>query len=362
MKRLVYFLLLLLTMATPCAARDGQLWTQVGAEELERAGERYGAQTRLSESASLEDGLTRVAESVSRAVPQLVGEGVKSALRLLAVVLLCALIHSMHDVGSGTGLDAVTAAGSLAIAALAVQDMDAMLGLGQVTVENMHGFGQVLLPVMAACTALSGAPASAAARQVATAVCSNLLLGLIDRVLLPMVYAYVAVGTAYAVLGNPGLKRLMDIFKGVTTWTLTTVLVVFVSYLSAGGAVAGNTDAAALKAAKMTISTVIPVVGRILSDAAQTVLAGAGLLKNTVGVFGMVTVLSLCVVPFVRLGVHYLSYKVSAMLAGTVAQGRLAELISAVGTAFALVLGMTGTSAMLLLVSVVAGVSGVSGA
>ena len=72
---------------------------------------------------------------------------------------------------------------------------------------------------------------------------------------------------------------------------------------------------------------------KALRYAAQTVLAGAGLLKNTVGVFGMVTVLSLCVVPFIRLGVHYVSYKLSAALAGTVADGRLSELISAIGTA-----------------------------
>ena len=215
------------------------------------------------------------------------------------------------------------------------------------------------MPVMAACTALSGAPAGAAVRQVATTLCSNGLMALINKLLMPMVYAYVAVSTAYAVVGNPGLKRLGTLLKGATTWVLTTVLVAFVGYLSASGAVAGNTDAAALKAAKMTISTVVPVVGRILSDAAQTVLAGAGLLKNTVGIFGMVAILSLCVVPFLRLGIHYISYKLSAALAGTVADSRLAELIEAIGTAFALVLGMTGACALVLLISVVAGVAGV---
>lgn len=359
MKRLLCVLLLLLALTPMCAARDTKLWEQVGAQELERAGERYGVQGDLEEYASLEQGLGQVLTSLADHLPQVMGEGVKSALRLLAVVMLCALIQGMQGVGAGDGVSVVTAAGSLAIAALAAQDMGVMLGLGRSTVENMHDFGQVLMPVMAACTALSGAPASAAARQVATALCSNALLALIDRVLVPMVYAYVAVSAAYAVVGNPGLKRLGTLLKGVTTWVLTTVLVAFVSYLSASGAVAGNTDAAALKAVKMTISTVVPVVGRILSDAAQTVLAGAGLLKNTVGVFGMVAVLSLCVVPFLRLGVHYISYKVSAALAGTVADGRLAELIAAIGTAFALVLGMAGACALVLLVSVVTGVAGV---
>ena len=101
----------------------------------------------------------------------------------------------------------------------------------------------------------------------------------------------------------------------------------------------------------------VPVVGGILSDAAETVLAGAGILKSAVGVFGMLAVLSMCLVPFLQLGVHYLAYKLTAALAATVADGRVAGLIDGIGGAFGLILGMTGASALLLLVSMVASVS-----
>ena len=101
----------------------------------------------------------------------------------------------------------------------------------------------------------------------------------------------------------------------------------------------------------------VPVVGGILSDAAETVLAGAGVLKNAVGVFGMLTILSICLVPFLQLGIHYLTYKLTGALAATVADGRVAGLIDQIGSAFGLVLGMTGASALLLLVSMVSAVS-----
>ncbi|MBS5136482.1 MAG: stage III sporulation protein AE, partial [Oscillospiraceae bacterium] len=112
-----------------------------------------------------------------------------------------------------------------------------------------------------------------------------------------------------------------------------------------------------LKAAKLTISGMVPVVGGILSDAAETVLAGAGILRNTVGIFGMLGVLALCVVPFLQLGVHYLVYKLTAALAATVSGGRMSALIDRIGGAFGLVLGMTGASALLLLVSLVSAIT-----
>ena len=43
--------------------------------------------------------------------------------------------------------------------------------------------------------------------------------------------------------------------------------------LAAGMLVAGTADAATIKAAKFTMSSMVPVVGGILSDAAETVLA-----------------------------------------------------------------------------------------
>ena len=59
------------------------------------------------------------------------------------------------------------------------------------------------------------------------------------------------------------------------------LLLAFVGYLTASGAIAGSVDAAAVKTAKLAISRAIPVVGGILADASETVLAGAGGLRGT---------------------------------------------------------------------------------
>ena len=138
---------------------------------------------------------------------------------------------------------------------------------------------------------------------------------------------------------------------------ITALLLAFVGYLTASGAIAGSVDASAVKAAKLAISRAIPVVGGILADASETVLAGAGVLKGSVGVVGMLVVLAICITPFLQLALQYLVYKVSAALCAAVAQPRLSQLINAIGSAFGLVLGMTGAGALVLLVSLVSAIS-----
>jgi stage III sporulation protein AE len=102
------------------------------------------------------------------------------------------------------------------------------------------------------------------------------------------------------------------------------------------------------------------VVGGIIAEASETVLAGAGLLKNTIGVFGMLAILAVCVYPFLQLGIQYLLYKLTAFLAGAVGTPGLCKLIDGLGDAFGLVLGMTGACALLLLVSVLSSVAAVT--
>ena len=58
--------------------------------------------------------------------------------------------------------------------------------------------------------------------------------------------------------------------------------------------------------------------------------------------------------------VQYLLYKLTAFLAGTVTQEPLADLIDALGSAFGLMLGMTGSCALALLISIISSVSVVS--
>ena len=100
-------------------------------------------------------------------------------------------------------------------------------------------------------------------------------------------------------------------------------------------------------------------MGSIISEATGTVLAGAGMLKGAIGIFGMLAVLSICLTPFLQMAVQYLLYKLAAFLAGTITEGPLAGLIDALGTAFGLMLGMTGSCALLLLISITSSVSAV---
>ena len=360
-RMILLFVLVLFAMSGQAYAMSGEevLDAQaeaLGLDELRRAAQEYAPDVNWTQAPDLDEGLKDLLETGSESIGGIVKQALRSCVLLLSVVLLSGIAEGAMTGGSGKGLPTISVASALAVTAVAVTDANALIGMGGKVIEKMEVFSKVLLPTMAAVTAASGSPASAAAKQLATMLFSDVLMSLINRFLLPLVYAYIVVSTGYAALGNDGLKRIAGTIKWVVTSVLTAVLIAFVGYLSVSGVIAGTTDAIALKATKFTVSSVVPVVGGIISDAAETVLVGAGVLKNSVGVFGMLVVLGMCVVPFLQLGVHYLTYKIVAALSATAANSKVAGLIDSISGAFGLVLGMTGACTLLLLVSLVSAV------
>lgn len=285
----------------------------------------------------------------------------RSGLLLLSVALLCALCDTGRETLAPAGLDPVRLAGTVAVTAIAVTDVNALMGLGRETLAHLDDFSRILLPVVTAVSAASGTPGAAVARQGAALLFLNLLITLSRRLILPLVYAYVCASAARTAIDNNGLARVASLLKWVAGGSLSALLTGFVFYLSVTASVAGSADALAQKTAKTMLSGMIPVVGGILSDAAETVAAGAGALKGTVGVVGLLAVLALCLGPFFQLGCHYLVYKLCAALTDTVCAGPVTGLIDAIVGAFALLMGMVGSAGVILYVALLVSMKAVGG-
>ena len=136
------------------------------------------------------------------------------------------------------------------------------------------------------------------------------------------------------------------------------LLYFFTGYMGIKGVVIVTTDAAALKATKLAISGMVPVVGGILSDTSEAVLVGAGVVKNAIGVYGLLSVLAVWISPFLRIGTHYILLKGVCGLGSVFSVKQTGSLIKDFSGVMGLLLAMTGMVCLFLLVSVVSFMKG----
>lgn len=282
-------------------------------------------------------------------------DAVRISLSLTASVMLISLLESC----TGGAKRSTELAGAIAVASVLLGSTNSMLGLASRTVKEISEYGKLLFPVMTAAMAAQGGVTSSAALYAGTAAFDMILTSLIAELFLPLVYLFLVMAAAHSALGEDLLKRFRDMLKGFVSWCLKMLLTIYTTYMSITGVVSGTTDAATLKAARVTISSFVPVVGGILSDASEAVLVSAGVMKNAAGIYGIVALLAIFLEPFMRIGIHYLILKATAAVCSVFGARGMNELIDSFAAAMGLLLGMTGAVCLMMLISVVCFLKGV---
>ncbi|MBE6984009.1 MAG: hypothetical protein E7434_00070 [Ruminococcaceae bacterium] len=279
-------------------------------------------------------------------------DSLKSALRLCAVLLslltLCAITQMS---GAVQAANAIILAGSLGITVAMMGDFQSMVQLAKQTVEDMADYSACYLPIMASSTMASGGITSSTVLYSGTVLFSQLLMRLISKLLIPGVYFYIAVATAESALGSQMLSEIREFIGWLISKTLRIVMYIFIAYMTITGVISGTSDATTVKATKAAVSGMIPVVGSIVSDASESLIASASMLKSSVGVFGMLAVMGICIVPFLRVGIQYLMLKVTSAVSGTVGLEPHVKLLKHFSQAMGYLLGMCGAYVLMLLIS-----------
>ncbi len=280
-------------------------------------------------------------------------ESYRSALKLCAVLLAVATLCAVASTSQHHLADASTIAGALGLTVAVLSTFSAMIGLATQTVRDITDYSACFLPVMASATMMSGGVTSGSSLYAGTVLFSQLLMQLISKLLVPAVTVYLLLAMAEAALSNQMLSELRELVGWLISKSLRILMYIFIAYISLTGVLSGSSDAATLKATKAAISGMIPVVGNIVSDASESLIASATMLKSAVGMFGMLAVLGICLAPFLTVGTHYLMLKVTAAVSGTVGLKPHVKLLKSFSAAMGYLLAMCGVCALLLLISTV---------
>ncbi len=316
------------------------------------AGQKYMPQ----DTESFGEGLWYIVKTAMGQLQPSIVQAASVCLSVLAVIILISMLQSF----SGNTKHVTELVGALMIGALFIVPTNTLISKGTETISLLSEYGKLLLPVMTAALAAQGGVTSSAALYTGTALFCSLLTSFIAHLLIPMLYIFLCLSVANSAIGEDILKRMRNFVKWLMTWSLKILLYLFTGYLAITGVVSGTADASAVKAAKLAISGVVPVVGNIISDASETILVSAGIMKNAAGVYGLLAMTAVWIGPFLQIGVQYLLTKTTSAICSVFGAKQISSLVEDFAGAMGMVLAMTGTVCLLLLVSTVCFMKGVS--
>ena len=331
----------------------------VSAEDsvLEEQKEAYGLNevadfAQIDRDTTLEDGIKTILTQSLKNIRKILTQGLTCVAVALAISALCGVFETLF---LGQPPFVLSIASSLAIMGTVTGSVTGMIEIGKSAIEQINTFSKVLMPSLMTAGIASGTPIAATSQYSITMLFSDVLLTAMNGFFLPLVYTYLVLIAANAALSNQSLSKISSFLKWSINSSLKLVLMVFIGYITASGLISVTTDVVGVKTAQFAISGTVPVVGGILADAGETVIAGAIMIKNSIGVVGMLGVLSIVLTPFLTLGVNFCLFKVASALSEPMCDMKISGLLDQIGGGLGMVLSMLGSSAVLFFISIISG-------
>lgn len=218
------------------------------------------------------------------------------------------------------------------------------------TIQNLVGFSHTLIPILITLMMTTGNITSASVVQPILLFLITFIGNIITTVLLPLTLVGTALSIISKISDRVQIGKLSKYFKSTTVWVLGVTLTLFVGILSLEGTLSSSVDGITAKTAKVAVSNFIPVVGKILGDAVDTVIGCSNILKNAVGIVGVIIVIGICIVPIIKLSILMATYYLVSAVCEPIADEKIISLLSQIGDTFKILLAMlTAISVMLII-------------
>ena len=220
------------------------------------------------------------------------------------------------------------------------------------TVINLVGFINLLIPLLTSLMLFTGSITTTSMVQPVILIGVNVVGNLIQNVLIPIVLVIASFSIISKISDKVQIEKITKFMKSGVIWTLGIILTIFVSVVSLEGTLSSSVDGVSAKTAKAVVSSAIPIVGKILGDAVDSVLGCGIILKNSVGILGVLIILTICIVPILKLSVMTILYKLLAAICEPVADKKILELLDQIGDIFKILLAILSSIAVLIIIGV----------
>ncbi len=182
-----------------------------------------------------------------------------------------------------------------------------------------------------------------------------LLITLVDflivKVIIPMINFYLVIMLANNLSKEDTLSKLAGLFSSAIDWLLKSLLAAVIGFNTIQGLIVPVADQVK-RSVLLKASEAIPAVGDALGGVTETVLGAGVLLKNAIGVAGLIVIISICAVPFIKLLMITVVYKVGSAALQPISDKRFIECISASAKSASMLLKTVFVGAVLFILSI----------
>ena len=285
----------------------------------------------------------------------LLGGELVDGLTVLGSILAIVIIHSiLKSVSESLENDTISKliyyVQYILIVTIVMMNFSDIVQVVKDTCNNLICFMNILIPLLISLMIYTGSIATSGILEPIILFLINFIGNIIQTVIIPIVLIFTSLIVISKISDNVQIDKLSKFLKSGVVWFFGIILTIFVGVISLEGTLSSSVDGITSKTTKAVVSSAIPVVGKILGDAVDTVLGAGILLKNAIGLIGVIVVIGICIIPILKLGILTIAYKLLSAICEPIADKNITSLLDQIGDVYKIFLAILCSISVMLIV------------
>ncbi|MDF2564222.1 MAG: stage sporulation protein [Massilibacillus sp.] len=283
--------------------------------------------------------------------------------KLLFLAVLSAMLQNLQNAFEKSSIAILTY--SVCFAFLSVIALTAfynILKIASTAIDHMVSFMEALLPLLITLLAGMGSVTTAALFTPLMLLLISVVSIIVKNIVLPFLLISAALTCVNYLTEKYQLQHLTSIFKQSSMIILGFTMMIFIGVITIQGVAGSIADGITLRTAKFATATFVPVVGKVFADTVELVMGASLLLKNSIGIFGVIAIGTICLLPMIKISSLAFIMKFAGALIEPMGDYKLAKCLTSMGDHLLLVAGALLTVILMffLAITMIIGASSMS--
>jgi len=214
---------------------------------------------------------------------------------------------------------------------IAVNSFQVAIGYAREVIESMIMFMLAMIPLLLTLLASMGNIVTVSILHPLIIFMIHLVGTIIYSVVFPLLFFSTVLHIVSALTDKFKVTQLANLLRSISVGLLGILLTVFLGVISVQGATGAITDGVTLRTAKFVTGSFVPVVGKMFSDAADTVISASLIAKNAIGLAGVIVLLFLCAFPAIKILTMALIYHAAAAAMQPLGDSPIVKCLNTIG-------------------------------
>lgn len=269
---------------------------------------------------------------------------------IFILVLLSALIENVHTTFKNDRLVKLVVSGIVVLNLVSVTD-----NIAQYTVQVIDRlilFINSLIPTLMTLLAASGKIGTSGVLNPIMLGVSSIISMIIKSLAVPLCLISLVLKLTGNITEKNHLVNFGNQIQKVLKWVLGIVFTVYVGIISIVGVTAPKIDDITLKTTKYAVSNFIPYVGGVAADSVDLILACSSVVKNSVGIAGLIGIFLIIAVPCIKIAVKVICVNILSMMMSPISNKAIIDSFNSVCSSLSLLLGMNIIISIMYIISI----------